>query len=244
MALKESLSIIVNYPMLNRTCFISVDVEHPIDNLSRTLEIFKKNSIQATLFVTGKVLEQYPDFFKNLRADYEIACHSFTHRFWNTLDKEERKKELDDFISLYQSIFNGKPAGFRAPSHIMDEHGLEILEEKGFLYDSSIVPHYPPFKKYRGYQGRKPQNIYFISGLMESPVTGQIFGIPLAAAWLAKLPFRLYKILFSISCPEFITLSWHSWNNPKNLEKIIKLLKNKNYQFLNGEQIYQNYRQK
>ena len=229
----------------NKICFASVDVEGAIDdNLNKILDILKKYGISATLFVVGEVLAKAPDLFKDLGKTYEIACHSFTHRFWNTLDREARKKELDDFTNLYQKIFNKKPLGFRAPSHVIDAGGLKLLEEKGFLYDSSIVPHYPPFKKYRGYQGRKPQNIYFISGLMESPVTGQIFGIPLAAAWLAKLPFRLYKILFSISCPEFITLSWHSWNNPKNLEKIIKLLKNKNYQFLNGEQIYQNYRQK
>ena len=244
MALKESLSIIVNYPMLNRTCFISVDVEHPIDNLSRTLEIFKKNSIQATLFVTGKVLEQYPDFFKNLRADHEIACHGFTHRFWNTLDAKEREGELNNFIALCQKIFERMPAGFRAPSHIIDKDGLRLLEEKGFLYDSSIVPHYPPFKKYRGYGGRAPLAPYYPEGrkILEIPVRGQMFGIPLAGAWITKLPYFFYKILFFLYCPNFITLSIHSWNRLSNFEKIIHLLKNKNYQFLNGEKIYQNYK--
>ena len=244
MALKESLSIIANYPMPNRICFVSVDVEHPIGNLNQILEIFRKNSIQATLFVTGKVLEQYPDFFKNLRADYEIACHSVTHRFWNTLDKEERKKELDDFISLYQSIFDGKPAGFRAPSHIMDEHGLEILEEKGFLYDSSIVPHYPPFKKYRGYRGRSPLLPHYPKNrkILEIPVRGQVFGIPLAGVWMSKLPVLFYKVMFLFYCPKFITLSIHSWDKFENLEKIIRLLISKRYKFINGAEIYQNYR--
>ena len=230
--------------MLNRICFVSIDVEHPIDNLNQILEVFKKNSIQATLFVTGNVLEQYRDFFKNLRADHEIACHSFTHRFWNTLDTDERKKELDDFISLYQSIFDKKPAGFRAPSHIIDEQGLEILEEKGFLYDSSIVPHYPPFKKYRGYRGRWPLLPHYPQNrkILEIPVRGQIFGIPLAGAWVRKLPFLVYKILFFIYCPRFITLSFHSWEKSEKFEEIVKLLKNKNYQFLNGEKIYQNYK--
>ena len=230
--------------MPNRICFASVDAERSVENLDKILSIFERNAVPATLFVTGEILENNQNLFAELQKKYEIACHSFTHRFWNTLDREARKKELDDFINLYQKIFRRKPIGFRAPSHIIDENGLNLLHEKGFLYDSSIVPHYPPFKKYRGYQGRKPQNIYFISGLMESPVTGQIFGIPLAAAWLAKLPVWFYKILFSLSCPEFITLSWHSWNDLKNLEEIIKLLKNKNYQFLNGEQIQQNYKQK
>ncbi|MBI2625984.1 MAG: polysaccharide deacetylase family protein [Candidatus Nealsonbacteria bacterium] len=230
--------------MPNRVCFASIDVEHPIDNLSQILEVFKRNNIPATLFVTGKVLEQHPGLFKNLPSNYEVACHSFTHRFWNTLDSEERKKELSDFLFLYQNIFNKKPRGFRAPSHIIDEEALELLEEKGFLYDSSIVPHYPPFKKYRGYKGKRPLLPYSPNGrkILEIPVRGQIFGVPLAGAWITKLPYLIYRILFIFYRPKFITLSIHSWDKLKNLERIIRLLKNKNYQFLNGSEIYQNYK--
>lgn len=230
--------------MRNKICFASVDVEHPIDNLNQILEVFKKNNIPATLFITGEVLKQYSDLFKSPRSNYEIACHSFTHRFWNTLNSEEREKELDNFIFLYQNIFNEKPKGFRAPSHIIDEAGLQILEEKGFLYDSSIVPHYPPLKKYRGYKGKHALLPYYPvrRKILEIPVRGQMFGIPLAGAWITKLPLFFYRILFFFYCPKFITLSIHSWDKLKNLEGIIRLLKNKNYQFLNGEQIYQNYK--
>ena len=227
--------------MPHKVCFASVDVEKNIENLAQILNIFKKHNVPATLFVTGRILAEYSGKAEDWAEDYEIACHSFTHRFWNALDAKEREKELDDFIALYRKIFNKKPLGFRAPSHIVDEQALKLLEDKGFLYDSSIVPHYPPFKKYRGYRGRFPLIPYRpleSPKFLEIPVAGQIFGIPLAAAWLDKLPLMLYKVLFSISCPGFIALSWHSWNNLSNLEKIIKLLKNKKYQFLNGEQIH------
>lgn len=236
--------IIIKSLMPNKICFVSVDVEHPIDNLGGILEIFQKNRMLATLFVTGKILEQYANLFKNLQKNYEIACHGFTHRFWDTIDGQERKKELDDFISVYQRIFNEKPAGFRAPSHIIDNLGLQILQDHGFLYDSSIVPHYPPFKKYRGYKGRAPLSPYCPAGkkILEIPVRGQAFGIPLAGAWITKLPFIFYQLLFFFYCPKFITLSIHSWDKLKNFEKIVRLLKNKNYQFLNGAEIYQNYK--
>ncbi len=230
--------------MAGKVCFVSVDVEDGIENLGEILSIFKKYDIPATLFVTGEVLQKYPEKFRELAAFYEIACHSFTHRFWNTLNKVEKQKELTDFINLYQRIFQKKPLGFRAPSHIIDEEGLKILEEKGFFYDSSIVPRYPLFKKYRGYKGRKPLSYYYPVGgkMLEIPVRGQLFGIPLAGTWISKLPFWFYKVLFFIHCPEFLNLSIHSWNELRNFEKIIKLLKSKNYQFLNGEQIYKNYR--
>lgn len=244
--------------MGSRICFISIDVERDkrekgkfrgVEEMGKILDIFGKYAISATFFVTGEVLKRYRFKAKSWANDYEISCHTFTHRFWNTLGKEEREKELDDFISLYRDIFKKNPRGFRAPSHIIDEEGIELLEEKGFLYDSSVVPHYPPFKKYRGYRGRFPLLPYCIQGLkiLEIPLSGQIFGIPMAGAWISKIPPWFYYLLFKIYSPNFLTLSLHSWDALneeclRNLNKILNLLKKKNYQFLNGEQIYQNYR--
>ena len=231
-----------------KVCFTSVDVEGKgVEAVNQILDTFKKYDIPATLFVTGEALEKYRDLVKEWSTNYEIASHSFTHRFWNTLNSEERKVELDKFCNLYQNIFQKKPLGFRAPSHLIDEEGLKLLEEKGFLYDSSILPHYPPFKKYRGYQGRKPLLPYCPAGLkiLEIPVRGQLFGIPLAGAWILGLPSWLYKLLFLFYCPSFITLNMHSWDNLnpsflKKLENILKILKKKNYLFLNGERILKN----
>ncbi|MDP3990913.1 MAG: polysaccharide deacetylase family protein, partial [Candidatus Nealsonbacteria bacterium] len=226
-----------------KICFASIDVENKgIEEVNQILEVFKKYDIPATLFVTGEVLEKYSDLVKEWSKNYEIASHSFTHRFWNSLSFEERKTELDSFNELFQKVFQISPKGFRAPSHVMDEDGLKILEEKGFLYDSSILPRYVPFKKYRGYQGRKPLLIHYPAGLkiLEIPVRGQLLGVPLAGAWIKGLPLFFYKFLFFIHSPSFITLNMHSWDSLSfgfvgRLEKIIKLLKKKNYLFLNGE---------
>ena len=233
--------------MPTKICFASVDVERDIDGFNKILEVFKKYDIPATLFVTGEVLEKHTDLIREWSENYEIASHSFTHRFWNTLNLEERKQELDKFCNLYQNIFQKKPFGFRAPSHIIDKQGLKLLQEKGFLYDSSVVPHYPPFKKYRGYKGKAPLDPYFPKEMkiLEIPIRGQIFGIPLAGAWINKLPCFFYKALFLVYNPNFVTLSMHSWDIlnagfVKKLENILKILKKKNYQFLNGKQILKN----
>ena len=225
-----------------------------VENLEKILEILKKHGIPATLFVTGQVLEKYSGLVKEWSKDFEIACHSFSHRFWNTLGLPEREKELIDYFALYQKIFNVKPKGFRAPSHLIDQAGIKLLEDQGFLYDSSVVPHYPFFKKYRGFKGKAPLLPYQPSPdnyrqkgnmkILEIPIRGQVFGIPLAGAWIGPTPFWFYKTLFEIYCPDFLTINMHSWDKSeqflKNLEKIFILLKSKNYQFLNGEQIFEN----
>ena len=241
--------------MQNKTCFASIDVEKDlgkeefqgVEKLDIILDVFKKHNLSATLFVTGEVLQKYPTKFQELASLYEIACHSFTHRFWNTLNLGERQAELDKFIELYQALFQKKPIGFRAPSHIIDDDGIKLLEEKGFLYDSSVVPHYPPFKKYRGYPGRAPLLPYYPknTAILEIPVRGQILGFPLTGAWIRGLPPCFYKVLFSVYSPSFITLNMHSWDILDScflnkLDKILKILKNRNYLFHNGEQILKN----
>lgn len=259
----------------NRVCFASIDVEQDfgkeernfkgVENLHKILDIFKSHRIPATLFVTGESLKNHRNLFLKWQANCEIACHAFTHRFWNGLDKEEREKEIENYLSLYQEVFGENPRGFRAPSHLIDNDGILLLQKKWFLYDSSVVPHYPPFKKYRGFKGKAPLSPYYPSllnyrrkgdmSILEIPVSGQILGLPLAGAWIGRLPFLFYQFLFEAVRPAFITINMHSWDvldfpgrkAPaavflKKLDKIISLLKEKHYTFLNGEQIFKNSR--
>jgi hypothetical protein len=70
-------------------------------------------------------------------------------------------------------------------------------------------------------------------------------GLPLAGAWIRKLPVLIYRILFLFHQPSFITLNMHSWDILDEsflgkLEEIIKILKKSGYQFQNGEQILKN----
>lgn len=247
--------------MRKRFCFLSVDVEPDygnrdtfsgVEKLDEFLKLFEKYNLAATLFVTGDVLEKYPEKIKAWAEKYEIACHSFTHRFWNALSWQERKDELEKFTALYQDIFHNFPVGFRAPSDVIDAEALKLLEEFNFLYDSSVVPCYPFLKRYRGYLGRAPRLPYHPSSenhrlpgemeILEIPVAGLMLGVPLAGSWIRKLPLFFYKMLFALHAPEFITLRFHPWDNlyPNFLaktEKIVQLLKSKNYQFLNGQKV-------
>lgn len=253
-----------------RICFASVDVEEwqekdfqGAEQIDKILDIFKKWQIPAVLFVSGIVLEKYPEKFKELSKDFEIASHSFTHRFWDKLSQTQREQEIDKFFAVYSKIFHSIPQGFRAPSYVMDTAGIKLLEQKGFKYDSSILPHYPFCLKFRGFSGKAPKSPYHPSvsdcrrfrdpvfergedpvSIWEIPVTGQVFGLPLSGTWLRKLPFIFYRLLFLISKPKFITLNLHSWDvlRPKtlrNLQKLIKLIKTKNYQFINTRQFYE-----
>ncbi len=253
---------------MSKICFASIDVEpvqsdfQNIEKTNEILNIFRNFEIPLTLFVCGSALKKFSDKAKERGRDSEIACHGFSHQFWSELCFEKRQQELDDFIKMYKEIYTDRvgdslPKGFRAPSHLIDQEGLKLIETKGFLYDSSVLPHYPFLKRmlkpYRGFLGNAPLSPYYPNkkdyrkkgdmNILEIPVTGQLFGIPLVGSWLCKLPFFIYRLLFLFHTPSFLTLNIHSWDilDPrflKNLAKILLLLKKKNYQFLTGEQIH------
>lgn len=246
---------------MDKICFFSIDVEpdlsgetfQGVKRLDSVLEFLKDQNIPATLFVSGLVLERHSDKLKEWASGFEIASHSFTHQFWPTLSFQERENELQKFIELYWQVFKRHPLGFRAPSHLIDNEGLRLVEENGFLYDSSVLPHYPFFKKYRGFQGKAPLLPYKPSPenprekgsmrILEIPVAGHLLGIPLVGKWLKGLPFFVYRILFLLKRPAFLTVTLHSFDalEPKIFscfQKLVRLLKKKNYQFLSGKQIY------
>ncbi len=261
--------------MKEKNCFLSVDVEEDlrdngqksflgVENLEKILNIFKKYEAPATLFVTGEVLDNYSELVKQWAADFEIACHGYWHQPLSQLPLEERSRGLANFVELYRNLLGRAPLGFRAVQNVIDNEQFKILEDYNFLYDSSVVPDYPPFKKYVGYKGQAPLLPYHPAGdnhlkkgemkILEIPLTPHLLGIPLVGTWLRRLRVRFFKLLFLFYQPKFISFSMHSWDavpggalSAKNrgqhyveqLAAMLEYLKKKGYKFYNGEMIYE-----
>jgi peptidoglycan/xylan/chitin deacetylase (PgdA/CDA1 family) len=260
-----------------KTCFVSIDVEQDnfgnkdtfigVEKLDDILNIFKKHQAHATLFVTGEVLEKYPNLVKKWSEDSEIGCHNYKHFTLDHLDFEERERQISDFVDFYKDIFGNHPKGFRAPRNFIDNEQFKILEKYEFLYDSSVIPRYPwPIRNYIGYRGRAPLFPYFpdeknyrkkgrikILEIPESPISFGIppFYIPVVATWIRKWGISVFKILFRLRKPKFVSLSMHSWDGVKfaggrnsgekflkQLDEMLGFLKKMGYEFKSGEKIY------
>jgi len=259
-----------------KTCMVSIDVEEDlnqrtfngVENLDKILKLFDKFNIRATLFVTGEVLEKYPDSIVKWSKKHEIACHGYYHIPLYELSIPEREKQLKDFCELYEIILGQRPQGFRAVKHAVDNTQLKLLEEIGFIYDSSVVPRYVPIRKYVGFKGRAPTEPFYPSyinyrengdmKILEIPTTPLISGIPLYGTWIRVFGSRFYRILLALKKPKFISLAMHSWDVVKYegsfsrnsggkflqiLEKILIDLESQGqYQFLSSEEIYKQFR--
>ena len=107
--------------------------------LQRLLLILEKRGIKATFFVTGDVVKRFPDTIKKLKNDgHEVALHGYSHKRFDIMSSDEKKKDINLAIRCYKRVFKTNSKGFRAPQHSIDNETIKILSKKGIKYDSSI----------------------------------------------------------------------------------------------------------
>lgn len=115
--------------------------------IPRFLELFDRYSIKATFFVIGRdtlVSENREMIQEILKRGHEIANHSmhhFTKPSFSSLSCTKKSEEIDRAEETIFEVTSVKPVGFKAPAYsIMDGTLFDILEDRGYLYDSSVCP--------------------------------------------------------------------------------------------------------
>ncbi len=150
-----------NHPNQTRPSLIfSVDVEdwaqstldtalpigkHCADNARRLLELISQvPDARATFFVLGKFAEKHPGVVGELHAaGHEVACHGYGHVQVHRLGPEGFRHDLRRARSIISDITGAAVTGYRAPMFSIGAGNLwalEVLQDEGFHYDSSIFP--------------------------------------------------------------------------------------------------------
>jgi hypothetical protein len=211
------------------------------DGLLRLLQLFEKHDIKATFFVPGDVAQRHSTTIKEIRGDgHEIACHGLVHEKDEfLLDETSQRRAIEETTRIIEERSGWQPKGFRAPCLRANETTLAILDECGYIYDSSVVPTFVP-----GYYGclRAPLRPYHPSPLfmekegshklLEIPVSvNPLIPLPLSAAWMrnlgcswvkfgVKMNFSLGNpVVFYVhprdvvSLPKVEGIPWHLYRN-------------------------------
>ncbi len=113
-------------------------------NTRKILSLFKRHNIQATFFTLGWVAERYPQLIKDIVAQgHELACHGQNHIRVTEQTPEQFREDVIQSKKLLEDISGVAVNGYRAASYSIGASNLwalDILEEEGFLYSSSIYP--------------------------------------------------------------------------------------------------------
>jgi peptidoglycan-N-acetylglucosamine deacetylase len=105
----------------------------------RILKFLAEREVEATFFVPGHTVESFPEETDAvLRAGHEVAHHSYAHVDPSTQEPEEERADMERAWATLERI-GVRPLGYRSPSADLSEATLGLVEEFGFLYDSSLM---------------------------------------------------------------------------------------------------------
>ncbi len=114
------------------------------DSLHTFLELFEARGIKATFFVIGRDL-QLPacvDFCRDaVRAGHAIGNHTYSHlQDYRSLSRSVKEEEVVRCHHAISTRVGYDCKGFRCPGYYFDQDFSEILEDHGYLYDTSVLP--------------------------------------------------------------------------------------------------------
>lgn len=124
---------------IHRPKTLSMGQYGPNRGLQRVLDALDQYGISATFFVPGKVAEIYPDHIQEIvRRGHEIGHHGYAHENFGHLTVEQQREALEKGMESLEKVSGVRPVGFRAPEGEMTQGTLDLLQEMGFLYSSSL----------------------------------------------------------------------------------------------------------
>ena len=119
-------------------------------NVSRLLDLFDTcsstqnsrhpthNPIRTTFFVLGWIAKRLPHMVREIHVrGHEVASHSYNHELCGNIKRSYLKEDLIKSKKILEDTLGSEILGYRAPSFSIDSDTLKIIEDCGYLYDSS-----------------------------------------------------------------------------------------------------------
>ncbi len=106
----------------------------------RLLRLLRELEINATWFVPGHTAESLAPIVERIAADgHELGNHGYLHENPDRLSIDEERRSLDRGNAALRRITGQDPIGYRSPCAELSVNSIQLLLERGFLYDSSLM---------------------------------------------------------------------------------------------------------
>jgi len=113
-------------------------------NMDRILQLFADQGVRATFFTLGWIAERYPATVRRIVAEgHELASHGWSHVRATEQARSDLRADVVRTKALLEDLAGAPVKGYRAASYSIGERNLwalEVLEEAGYRYSSSIYP--------------------------------------------------------------------------------------------------------
>lgn len=110
------------------------------------LALLERLDVPASFYVPGWVAERHPRLVERIAAaGHEIGHHGYLHEPPATLQPDQEAALLDRASAVLAGITGAPPRGYRSPAWELSDATLGLLQERGFLYDSSLMGSDAPY---------------------------------------------------------------------------------------------------
>ncbi len=164
----------------------------------RLLRLFARHHIKTTWCIPGHTADTFPDPCREvIAAGHEVAHHGYAHENPTQADRETERQVLLRGLDALDRL-GVRPRGYRSPGWDVSPHTLDLLEELGFTWDSSLMandlhPYYPravtrtSTTKYGGYEVADAASVFGPpSRVLEIPVSWYLDDFP-AMEFIARI---------------------------------------------------------
>ena len=115
-------------------------------NTERILDLLDEQGVSATFFCLGWIAERNRELIRSIhKRGHEVACHGHMHQVISNQDPAAFREDVARAKDILEDCIGRSVIGYRAPTYSITSRtlwALDILEDLGFRYDSSIFPIY------------------------------------------------------------------------------------------------------
>jgi peptidoglycan/xylan/chitin deacetylase (PgdA/CDA1 family) len=208
----------------------------------RILKMLDKYQVPATFFMTAVDAMLHPDMLAAILKSgrHEVGVHGWIHEFTPRLPDGEEERLLDQAITYLTKATGKRPSGYRAPSWAFSASTLDLIQKKGFLYDSSLQALDEPYEIVSRGKNTGVVELAIDWTLTETPYLGQNGHMP-----SPELLYQLYKDEFDGAYEEgtLFVLTLHPYLSGhrapmRHLDQFVAYMKSKpGVWFATGEQV-------
>ena len=136
----EAVALVSDHASANRMSVMTHQSYGPLTGVPRLLRLLDSHGIKATFFVPGFTAHRYPDVVRRIAgAGHEIAHHGYLHEPLTGTDEATEAGYLDRGLDALTEVTGVRPVGYRAPMWELNYRSPGLLQDRGFLYDSSLM---------------------------------------------------------------------------------------------------------
>jgi peptidoglycan/xylan/chitin deacetylase (PgdA/CDA1 family) len=136
----EDVALTVDPESRHRLSAMSHQAYGPLTGMPRVLDLLQRTRPASDVLLPGYTAERYPDLLRRVRDEgHEIAHHGYLHEAIAGMTREQEADVLDRGLDALERVIGVRPVGYRARCGRTTYATAELLLDRGFDYDSSLM---------------------------------------------------------------------------------------------------------